>query len=105
MSGLADLLTIVAVSAGAFFFLAGSLGFLRFPDPLSRLHAVTKADTLGLGLIIVGLLPTVDHPLTAVKMLLVWVAALVAAATIGPLAGQLAREDLDTPMFDGDRTP
>ena len=42
-------LTIVAVCAGAFFFLAGTVGLLRFPDALSRLHALTKADNLGLG--------------------------------------------------------
>ncbi|MBQ0778926.1 MAG: monovalent cation/H(+) antiporter subunit G, partial [Pseudomonas sp.] len=35
--------------AGMFFFISGTLGVLRFPDVYSRLHAVTKADTLGLG--------------------------------------------------------
>jgi multicomponent Na+:H+ antiporter subunit G len=49
MSFLLDVFTVAAVSAGAFFFLAGSVGLLRFPDALSRLHALTKADNLGLG--------------------------------------------------------
>lgn len=40
---------------GAFFFVAGSLGLLRFPDLPSRLHAITKADTLGFILVAVGL--------------------------------------------------
>ena len=57
MSGLADIATIVLVSAGALLFLAGALGLLRFPDTLSRLHAISKADNLGLGLIVLGLLP------------------------------------------------
>ena len=57
MSLALDLLTIVAVSAGAFFFLAGMVGLLRFPDTLTRLHALTKADNLGLGLVVLGLLP------------------------------------------------
>jgi multicomponent K+:H+ antiporter subunit G len=34
---------------GAFFVLVGSIGLLRLPDFLSRLHAPTKATTLGLG--------------------------------------------------------
>ena len=51
---------IVAVAAGAFFFLAGTVGLLRFPDALTRLHALTKADNLGLGLIVLGLLPQAD---------------------------------------------
>jgi multicomponent Na+:H+ antiporter subunit G len=56
MSFALDILTITAVSAGAFFFLAGTVGLLRFPDPLTRLHALTKADNLGLGLVVLGLL-------------------------------------------------
>jgi hypothetical protein len=37
------------------FFLAGTVGVLRFPDTHSRLHALTKADNLGLGLVAAGL--------------------------------------------------
>ena len=57
MSVALDIVTIAAVSAGAFFFLAGTVGLLRFPDTLTRLHALTKADNLGLGLVVLGLLP------------------------------------------------
>ena len=53
------LFTIVAVIAGAFLFMAGTVGLLRFPDTLSRLHALTKVDNLGLGLIVAGLMPQV----------------------------------------------
>ncbi len=52
-----DIFTVSAVSAGAFFFLAGTVGLLRFPDSLTRLHALTKVDNLGLGLVVLGLLP------------------------------------------------
>ena len=57
MSVALDIVTIAAISAGALFFLAGTVGLLRFPDPLTRLHALTKADNLGLGLVVLGLLP------------------------------------------------
>ena len=60
MSLLVDVFTLVAIAAGAFFFLAGTVGLLRFPDALTRLHALTKADNLGLGLIVLGLLPQVE---------------------------------------------
>ena len=43
MSGALDAFTVVAVCAGALFFLAGSVGLLRFPDAASRIHALTKA--------------------------------------------------------------
>jgi len=48
---LTDILTILLLTAGAFFFLAGTVGLLRFPDVYTRLHALTKADNLGLGLL------------------------------------------------------
>ena len=47
--------------------LAGTVGLLRFPDALTRLHALTKADNLGLGLIVLGLLPRADGLLGALS--------------------------------------
>ena len=52
---MADLFTIIAVTAGAVLFMAGTFGLLRFPDTLTRLHALTKVDNLGLGLVVLGL--------------------------------------------------
>ena len=56
-----DLFTVLAVSAGAFFFIAGTVGLLRFPDTLTRLHALTKADNLGLGLVVLGLAAAIEQ--------------------------------------------
>jgi multicomponent Na+:H+ antiporter subunit G len=91
MSFLLDILTIVAVSAGAFFFLAGTVGLLRFPDALTRLHALTKADNLGLGLVVLGLLPRVQGPLGALKLVGVWLLVLLASGTVAQLIGRAAR--------------
>jgi multicomponent Na+:H+ antiporter subunit G len=49
------LLVIVFVSAGIFFFFAGAVGFLRFPDFYSRMHATGKGDTFGILLCCIGL--------------------------------------------------
>jgi len=86
-----DILTVVAVSAGAFFFLAGTVGLLRFPDSLSRLHALTKADNLGLGLVVLGLLPRAGGPLGALKLIAVWLLAQLAGATVSQLLARAAR--------------
>ena len=91
MSFLLDLWTIVAVSAGVFFFLAGTVGLLRFPDTLTRLHALTKADNLGLGLVVLGLLPHVSGPLAALKLVCVWLLVLLAGATASQLIARVAR--------------
>ena len=91
MSTLADLFTMVAVSAGILFFLAGVVGLLRFPDAMTRLHALTKADNVGLGLVVAGLLPQAGSPLEALKLVLVWLTVLLAGATVGQLIARVAR--------------
>lgn len=91
MSAVLDLFTIVVVTAGAIFFLAGVVGLLRFPDTLSRLHALTKADNVGLGLIVIGLLPQAGSLYAAFKLLLVWLLVLLAGATVGQMVARVAR--------------
>jgi len=91
MNVLLNLWTLFAVSAGVFFFLAGTLGLLRFPDVFTRLHALTKADNLGLGLVILGLLPQMNSIHAMLKLLLIWVLVLFSSAIVGQMLAQSAR--------------
>jgi multicomponent Na+:H+ antiporter subunit G len=91
MPALPDIITVFLVSAGAVFFLAGTVGLLRFPDSLSRLHALTKADNLGLGLVVLGLLPQADGVLAALKLVAVWLLAQLAGATVTQLVARAVR--------------
>jgi multicomponent Na+:H+ antiporter subunit G len=86
-----DVFSIVAIVAGAFFYLAGTVGLLRFPDAYTRLHALTKADNLGLVLVVIGLLPQLDGVLTALKLLLVWLLVLLSSAAVSQLIARSAR--------------
>ncbi|WP_462319951.1 cation:proton antiporter [Halochromatium sp.] len=76
-----NLLSVVLGSAGVFFFVAGTVGLLRLPDVFTRLHALTKADNLGLGLILLALLPHAPSLFYGVKLALLWVLVLIAGAT------------------------
>ena len=91
MSLALDVFTIVAVAAGAFFFLAGTVGLLRFPDTFTRLHALTKADNLGLGLVVLGLLPRVAGALAGAKLVFVWLLVLLAGAVASQLVARAAQ--------------
>ena len=91
MSLLLDGFSIAAIVAGAFFFLAGTVGLLRFPDAYTRLHALTKADNLGLALVVIGLLPQMDGLLAAAKLVLVWLLVLLASAVVSQLIARAAR--------------
>ena len=93
MSALLQAWSIVAIAAGALFYLAGTLGLLRFPDTLTRLHALTKADNLGLGLVVLGLLPFVDGVAGGLKLLTIWVLVMLSGATSSQLLARALRHE------------
>ena len=88
-----NLFSVAAISAGSVFFLAGTLGLLRFPDALSRLHALTKADNVGLGLVVIGLLPLAHGVLGGLKLVVVWMLVQLSGATVGQLIAQSIRRN------------
>jgi len=61
------------------FFWGGSLGLLRFPDTNTRLHALTKADNLGLGFVVAGSIFFTKDWTVALKLILIWLAVLIAS--------------------------
>jgi multicomponent Na+:H+ antiporter subunit G len=73
--------SIVLCVAGALFFLAGTVGLLRLPDTLCRLHSLTKADNLGLGCIALGLALDGGSWPVAGKLILIWLLALLAGTS------------------------
>ena len=73
--------SLVLLLSGSLFFVAGTVGLLRFPDSFTRLHAVTKADNVGLGLLVVGLVLQATSWYAALKLLFVWLLVLVASST------------------------
>jgi len=80
-----NIISAVFLLAGAFFFLAGTIGLLRFPDAYTRLHALTKADNLGLGLIITGLAIQAESWPEVGKLLFIWLLVLIAGSSVAHL--------------------
>lgn len=80
-----DWIAALLLGMGGVFFLAGTLGLLRFPDVYTRLHALTKADNVGLGLIVLGLSVQADSWVVVGKMLLIWALVLLAGASVAQL--------------------
>lgn len=64
-----NLLGMAVVTAGAFFLLVGSVGLIRLPDFYSRSHAVGKSDTLGIMLVIFGMILIEGFTLNSAKLL------------------------------------
>ncbi|RJX26254.1 MAG: monovalent cation/H(+) antiporter subunit G [Dethiobacter sp.] len=65
-----NIASAVLIFLGVFFFTVGVIGLLRLPDVYTRLHATTKCDTLGAGLILLGLFLQ-GNVFIAIKLLLI----------------------------------
>jgi len=90
-----DLVGVALVAAGIGFFAAGTVGLLRFPDVFTRLHALTKADNLGLALIAGGVALQSGSWAVAAKLALIWLLVALASATGGFLIARHALADED----------
>ena len=71
MSTLLDIVSALLIAGGAFFSLVGGIGLMRMPDFYTRMHAASVIETLGAGLVLLGLLLQAGFSLVAVKLLMV----------------------------------
>lgn len=71
MRAVLDVASAVLVLSGVVLYLVAGLGVLRLPDVFSRMHAATKASTLGLALVLVGAMLRVEQSGDAVRLVLV----------------------------------
>lgn len=78
----------LVVMFGAVLVLLGAIGVVRFPDALARMHALTKASTIGVALVAIGasfVLPTANDITSAIG------AAILQLLTLPISASLLAR--------------
>ncbi len=90
-----EIAAAVLIGAGLLFYLSGSIGLLRLPDLFTRLHALTKADNLGLGFLVAGLLLLSDGPLSGLKLILIWLLVMASSAVGAQLIARHARRNGD----------
>jgi multicomponent Na+:H+ antiporter subunit G len=98
---LVDALSALLLTAALFFFTAGTVGLLRLPDLHSRLHALTKADNVGLGFAVFAMMLQAEAWATVFKLALIWLLVLAAGATVCFLIADRARPAASTPTEEG----
>jgi multicomponent Na+:H+ antiporter subunit G len=97
-----DIFTAVLILSGSALALTAAIGLLRFPDTLSRMHAATKPQVLGLLLVLAGAAIQLRGNVDIGMLFLTGMFTLITAPVIGQRVGQLAyregnvREDLLT---------
>ena len=71
MSTALDLLSWSCLLAGGFFCVVGGIGFIRMPDFYTRMHAASVTETLGAGLLLLGLMIQAGLSLVTAKLLMI----------------------------------
>ena len=85
-----DTLAILAIFSGLFFFLSGSIGLLRLPDLFTRLHALAKADNIGLALVALGVIILEPAVINDIKIVIIWLLVMAASAISSHLVARHA---------------
>ncbi|MEO5696512.1 MAG: monovalent cation/H(+) antiporter subunit G [Burkholderiaceae bacterium] len=81
MSAALDVISWLCLVGGGLFCVVGAVGMLRMPDFYTRMHAASVVETLGAGLILLGLLFQAGLTLVAVKLLIIGLLIFFASPT------------------------
>lgn len=81
MSILLDVLSWVCLAAGGAFCIIGGIGLIRMPDFYTRVHAASVTETLGAGLILLGLMLQAGFTLVCAKLALIAILILFMSPT------------------------
>lgn len=97
-----DFVSAIALAAGGFFYVVGALGLFRMPDVFTRMHAASVSETMGLGLLFVGMALQAGFTLVLVKLVfilaLLWLTAPLATHALA----RAALHDGEKPLLDRD---
>lgn len=100
-----DIFSWFFILSGGFFLLVGGIGVLRMPDLFTRMHAAGMTDTLGSGLMIIGMMLQAGFTLITVKLLLILVFTFFASPTATHALAQAAISVGIKPQLEEDRRP
>ncbi|MFT4086361.1 MAG: monovalent cation/H(+) antiporter subunit G [Gordonia sp. (in: high G+C Gram-positive bacteria)] len=84
-----DIISAVFILTGSLLALTASIGLVRFPDTLSRMHAATKPQTFGMILVLLGTLIRLEGHADGGMLILTGMFALITAPVIAQRVGRL----------------
>lgn len=98
MAVVLDILSWAAIAVGGVFCIIGAVGMIRLPDVFSRMHGVGLIDTMGLGMIFLGLALQSGFTLTLAKLGMVLLFVLFTSPTATHALARAARYGGVEPM-------
>ena len=105
MALLADIAAWACLIAGSLFAFIGAVGIIRLPDVFARMHGAGIVDTLGMGLILAGLMIHEGFTLVTVKLVLIVAFIFIASPTTTHALARAALNGGLKPVVDGKNVP
>ena len=99
MSAALDILGWAALVSGGFFCLIGAIGLHRMPAVFTRMHATSVSDTLGVGLLVLGMLSQTTDWTVAVRLVIIGVVLYVTGAVASHALARAALHDGAKPIL------
>ena len=105
LDALRETLSWFLLLPGAVFCVIGAVGLLRMPDLYSRIHGAGVTDTLGAGLILLGLLCFPAHWTASVKLVGILSLLYLTSATATHALSHAAYTSGQAPLLGDDASP
>lgn len=99
MATVIDTLSWAALLGGSFFYVVGAIGLNRMPDIFTRMHAVSVSETLGVGLLILGMALQAGMTLVTVKLIIIMVVLMWTGAVATHALARAALHDGEKPLL------
>jgi multicomponent Na+:H+ antiporter subunit G len=100
-----DVLSWILLAGGGFFCVVGGIGLLRMPDFYTRLHAASVTDTLGAGLVLLGLILQAGFTLVAAKLVVIGLLIFFTSPAAAHAIARAARGRGLEPILAGKEAP
>lgn len=101
MDSVVAILSWILLGAGSFFLVVGAIGLVRMPDVFTRMHAVSVAETLGVGFILGGLMLQGGFTLVTFKLVCLFLLLFLTAPVASHAIARAAIADGVEPILDG----
>ncbi|MEO1492431.1 MAG: monovalent cation/H(+) antiporter subunit G [Pseudomonadota bacterium] len=99
MDVLLDIIGWAALLAGGFFCIVGAIGLNRMPDIFTRMHATSVSDTMGVGLLVLGMLSQTTDWTVAVRLVIILIVLYVTGAVASHALARAALHAGEKPLL------
>lgn len=104
MDTVLHLLSWALLAGGGFFCVVGALGMLRMPDAYTRMHSASIIDTLGVGMVVIGLMVQSGLTLTTLRLSILLVLVFFTSPVATHAIARAMRHRNVKPILTEDRT-